>query len=72
MWNRKVTVTPIVIGAHRRIIKRAEKLGNNRTCGGHQNYYIIEIGQNTVTSPGNFRRFAVTQTSLKDHQLTLM
>ena len=47
-------------------------LGNNRTSGDHPNYYIIEIGQNTEKSPGHLRRHSVTQTSVQDHQLTLM
>ncbi len=38
----------------------------------HLNYSIIEIGQNTEKSPGDFRRLAVTQTPVNDHQLTLM
>ena len=33
---------------------------------------IIEIGQNTEKSPGDLRRLAVTQSPVKDHQLTLM
>ena len=40
--------------------------------GNHPNYNIIENGQNTEKSPGDLRRLAVTQTSVKDHQLTLM
>ena len=57
---------------HRRIIKWTGRLGNNWTIGDHPNYYIIEIGQNTENSLGDLRRFAVTQTPAKDHQLTLM
>ena len=38
----------------------------------HSNYYIIEIDQNTEKSPGDLRSLVVTQTSVKDHQLTLM
>ena len=69
----KVTFTPIVIGAHshRRIIKRTERLGNRRTSGYHSDFYIVEIRQNTEKSPEDLRRLAVTQTSVKDHQLTL-
>ena len=33
---------------------------------------IIEIGQNTEKSPGDLRLLTVTQTSVKDHQLTLV
>ena len=47
-------------------------LENWWTSGDHSNYSIIEIGQNTEKSPGDLRRLAVTQTSVKDHQLTLM
>ena len=34
-----------------------------------QNDYIIEIGHYTEKSPGDFRWLAVTQTSVKEHQL---
>ena len=65
----KVTIIPIVIGGswfnHRRIIKETGGLGNNKTKGKHPNYYIIENGQNTEKSPGDFRIFAVTQHSSK-------
>ena len=40
--------------------------------GDHPNYRIIENGQNTEKSPGDLRRLAVTQTPVKDHQLTLI
>ena len=33
---------------------------------------FIKIGQNTEKSPGDLRRLAVTQTPVKDHQLTLI
>ena len=33
---------------------------------------FIENGQNTEKIPGDLRRLAVTQTPVKDHQLTLM
>ena len=42
------------------------------TSGDHPNYNIIEKGQNKEKSPGQFRRLAVTQTPVKDHQRTLM
>ena len=52
---------------HQRIGTRTGGLGNNRTIGDHPNYSIIKIGQNTEKSPVNLRRFAVTQTPVKDH-----
>ena len=45
-------------------------LWNKRTCGDFTN--IIEISPNTEKSPGDLRRLAITQTSVKDHQLTLL
>ena len=57
--------------SHQRINKGTGGLGN-RTSGDHQNYCIIEIGQNTEKSPGDLGRFVVSQTTIKDHQLTLM
>ena len=53
------------------IIKGTGGLGNKRTSGDHPNSYIIENGQNTEKSPGDLRRPAVTQTSMKNHLLTL-
>ena len=38
----------------------------------HPNNNIIENGKNTENSPGDLRRLAVTQTPVKDHQLTLI
>ena len=55
----------IVIGAFstvtKRLLKRLEELVNKRTSVDHPSYYIIEIGQNTEKSPGDLRRFAITQ-----------
>ena len=59
-WNR-----PQVFG------KVTERDGIWRKHRDHPNYSIVEISQSTKKSPGNLRRL-VTQTSVKDHQLTLM
>ena len=40
--------------------------------GDYPNYCIIEIDQNTEKSPGDLRRFAVTQTPVNDRHLTLI
>ena len=58
--------------SHWRIIKGTGELGDRRTNGDHPNNNIIENSQNTEKSPGYLRRLAVTQTPVKDHQLTLM
>ena len=54
------------------IIKRPGRLGSWRTGRDYPNDSIIENGQNPKTSPGDFRRLPVTQTSEINHQLTLM
>ena len=45
---------------------------NKRTSGDHPNYIIVEIGPNTEKSPGDLRRFAVTQTPVESYQLKLI
>ena len=42
------------------------------TSGDHQDYSIIKMGQNMEKSPGDLRRFAVTQTPGKNYLLTLV
>ena len=54
------------------MIKRPGGLGNWRTGRDYTNDSISENGQNPETSPGDLRRHAVTQTPVKNHQLTLM
>ena len=56
----------------KRITKGTGRRGSWRTSGDHPNFYIIENGQNSEKSPGDRRRLAVTQTPVKNHQLTLM
>ena len=58
--------------SNERTIKEAGGLGRRRTSGDHPNYSIVENDQNAVKSSGDLRRLAVTQTPVKDHQLTLM
>ena len=58
--------------SHEMINKGPGGLGNKRTSGDHPNSSNIEIGQNTEKSPGDLSRLAVTQTPVKDYQLTLM
>ena len=72
----KVTIILIVIGAFGTVIegllKGLEVLEVGGRVGINPNYSIIENGQNTEKSPGDLSRLAVTQTPVKDHQLTLM
>ena len=57
---------------HQRIIKEIGELENKTTWGDYPNYYIIENWETTEKSPGDLRRLAVTQSPVKDDQLTKM
>ena len=67
LWNIKMTVTPVLI-VSKRIGKGAERDGHQWT---RRDYSIVKIGQRIKKSPRVLRRLAVTQTPVKDHQLTL-
>ena len=51
---------------------RSGGIGSWRTGRDYPNDSIAEDGQNTETSPGDLRRLVVSQTPVKNHQLTLM
>ena len=74
--NMNVMIISIVIGAFgtvtKGIITGTGGLGSWRMSGHHQNYDIVENGQNTEKSPGDLRRLDVTQTPVRNHQLILM
>ena len=73
LWNMKVTIVPIVIRAFGTITKGLLKgFGSWLTGRDYPNDSIDENGQNPETSAGDLRRLAVTQTPVKNHQLTLM
>ena len=73
LWNTKVTIMPIVIGAlgtiTKGLLKGLEDLDQGRD---YPNDNIAENDPNPETSSGDLRRLAVTQTLVKNHQLTLM
>ena len=54
-----------------RIGTEAGGLGNKKTSQDYPNYSIVQISQNTEKSPGDLRRLAVTQTTVRNHKLTL-
>ena len=54
-----------------RIGKVTGRLRNKRTSRDHRNYSIINIDQNPEKIPRDLRRFAVNQTSVRNHQLRL-
>ena len=73
LWNMKVTIITIIIDAFCTVTKVLLKGLEDLEVGeDHPNYNIIENDQNTEKSPGDLMRLAVTQTSVKDHQLKLM
>ena len=53
-----------------RIDKETRRLRNQRTSRDRPNYIIIKIDQNTEKSPGDFRQLAVSQTPVRNYQLT--
>ena len=70
----KVTIVPIVIGALGTITKGLLKGLEDLEVGGRvetPNDSIAKNGQNPETSPRDLRRLAVTQTPVKNYQLTL-
>ena len=48
-----------------RMGKGTGRLGNKKAGEDHPDYSITKISQNTEKSPGDLRRIAVTQTSVK-------
>ena len=55
-----------------RLGKKDGRFKKRRTSGHHPDYSIVKIDQNTVKSPGDLRRLAISQTPVKDHQLALV
>ena len=57
---------------HQRISTETGELGNKRTNRDHPNNSIVKIRQNTEKSPGDMRRFAFTQSRVRNHRLMLV
>ena len=57
---------------HQRIGTGTGGLENVRMSRDHSNYGIVEIVPITEKSPGDLRRLAITQFSLKNHRLILV
>ena len=64
-WKMKVTAIQIVIGVRSQGLERGKKSWKS------EDNSIAKIGKNNEKSPGNLMRLAVTQTPVKDYQLTL-
>ena len=74
LWNLRVSVIRIVIGAVETVPKSLERGLEELEIGGRidPNYSIVEIGQNTEKCPVDLTRLVVTHIPGKDHQLTVM
>ena len=76
LWNLRGIVIPIVTVMLEMVSKRLRRetkdIVNQRKNQDYPNYRIGEFSQNTEKCPGDLRRLAVTQTPVKDHQLTLV
>ena len=68
----KVTMILIVIVVLGTVLKRLLTDLEDLEIRDHPGYSIIKIGQNAQKSSGDLRRVAVSQTPLKNHQLTLL
>ena len=63
----KVSMIPLVVGALGTILKGLVKRLKDLEIRDHPDYNITEISQNTEKNPGDLRRLAVTQISVKNH-----
>ena len=62
LWNMKVIIIPVVIGAFGTVTKGLLNGLEDLEVGGlvHPNYSITKNGQNTEKSPGDLMRLSVT------------
>ena len=74
LWNVKVTVIPIVIGAFGTVIKRLIKGLEVEMSASedHPKDSIVKIGQYTMKNPGDLRGPVDTQTPVENRQLMLV
>ena len=72
----KVTIVPIVIGAFSTVTEGLLNGLEDLKVGGRvetiQTTELLKTAQNTEKSSGDLRRLVVSQTPVKNHQLTLM
>ena len=76
LLNMRMMVIPILVGTLGTVPKWFRNTtggtGDQRENRDHTDHSIVKIDENTEKSPGDLRRLAVTHTSVKDHQLTLV
>ena len=74
LWNMKIMVIPIVAGALGTVLEDLEKrLGDQEMRGRIDTIQTTAlIGKNTEKSPGDMRKFAITQTTVENHKQMLV
>ena len=60
------------LDSSQKISTRTEKIENKMTSRNNSDQSIIEIHKNSKKSPGELRRLFVTQTPVRNYQLTLV
>ena len=70
----RIIMIPVIIGELGTVPTDLEKNGGRNWKPGKEPsvHNSVKIGQNTEKSQVDLRRLAVTQTQVKDHQLTLV
>ena len=71
LHNMRVMAKPIVPGMLGTVSKGLERAWNGWKSD-FSEYCIVEIGQNTQKNPKDLKTLTVTQTPVKDHDLTLV
>ena len=73
-WIMMVTVMLIVVCTvvlvPQMFGKKYEVVGNQRKNWDHPDQIIVKIGNNIEKSPGDLTKLAISQTPVKDYQLT--
>ena len=72
LWIMKVTMIPFITGTLGTISKDMVKGREELEIGDDQNYGTFKISQNCEKSPGDLRRFSLTQNPEKNNQLTMV
>ncbi len=67
MCKIKVTVVSIVLGVLETVFKRSQRSQEEFGIKGRIRLSIVEIDQNTQTSLGDLKRFAIVQIPAGDH-----
>ena len=70
--QRNTNLGRCIRNSHQEVGEETGVIGNQRENRNHLNYSMAEISENTQKSPGDLIRLAVTQSPVKNYQLTLV